>query len=80
MYNTYRILERTETCHENFKKSWKEKDANIIKTLWRISFNINAITIRAVEWRRSRLLSYIAQKILIYFYNLDKLLSKLLKI
>ena len=41
--------------------------------------NINAITIGAVEWERCRSLRYIAHKILIYFYNLIKLVSKLLK-
>ena len=79
IYHTYHVLERTKTCHANFKKNCKEKNANTLKPSRWISLNINAITIGAVEWKRCISLRYIAHKILIYFYNLIKLVSKLLK-
>ena len=72
----YHVLERTKTSHANFKKKLDGKNASIIKLPWWISFNINAITIGAVEWRRLRSLWYIAHKIHIYFYNLDKIIDQ----
>ena len=75
----YRVLERNKTWPANFEKNWKEKNANIITPPWWIFFNINAITIGAVEWRRCRSLRYITHKILIYISTWIKLLRKLLK-
>ena len=39
-------------------------------------YNINAITIAAVEWRRCTSLRYITHKILIYFFNLNKIIEQ----
>ena len=61
------------------KRTGRKKNANIIKPPWWIYFKINAITIGAVEWRRSRSLRYIARKTLIYFYNLDKIIEQVVK-